>query len=92
VGFNVKEIYVYEVVSETHWNPAYLEPGFLPNVWVDISTTIDIKMKALECYKSQMQAPPHFRSFEAVQALAKLRGSQMSMSFAEAFVLIRKLT
>lgn len=90
-GFNVKEVYAYEVPSETHWNAPYLEPGFLPNVWIDISQTLEAKLAALRCYKSQMKEFPDVRSVEAVEALAKLRGSQMSMRAAEAFVLIRKL-
>lgn len=91
VGAAVKEIYAYETVSETHWNPAYLEPGFTPNVFVDISQTLETKIQAMECYQSQIQPAPHFRSIEALRALATLRGSQNSMLAAEAFVLIRKL-
>ena len=37
----------YEVLSETHWNPPYLEPGFLPHAFVDISATLDRKLQAL---------------------------------------------
>ena len=90
VGRKVREVYAYETVSETHWNPPYLEAGFLPNVFVDISETLETKLKAAECYQSQMQSPPHFRSIEALRALATVRGSQMSMMAAEAFVLIRQ--
>lgn len=91
VGQKVREVYAYETVSETHWNASYLEPGFLPNVFIDISDTLEQKMEAMACYASQVQPSPHFRSLEAVRALATLRGSQMSMRAAEAFVMIRKL-
>lgn len=90
-GFNIKEVYAYEVLSETHWNAPYLEPGFLPNIWIDISQTLETKLAALSCYKSQMRKFPDVRSVEAIEALARLRGAQMSMHAAEAFVLIRRL-
>lgn len=92
VGRGIKEIYAYETVSETHWNASYLEPGFLPNCFVDVTNTLEVKLEALKCYQSQIQPAPHFRSLQAIQALATLRGSQMSFQAAEAFVLIRKLT
>ena len=91
VGRRIREIYTYETVSETHWNPPYLEAGFLPNTYVNISETLETKMKALECYGSQIQQPPHARSLDAIKALAGWRGSQVSMHAAEAFVAIRKL-
>ncbi|MBM3301662.1 MAG: PIG-L family deacetylase, partial [Deltaproteobacteria bacterium] len=42
-GAAVKEVYAYEVLSETHWNIPYVEPGFLPNVWVDVSEYLERK-------------------------------------------------
>ena len=91
VGAGIKEIYAYETLSETHWSPSYLEPGFTPNVFVDISKTLEQKLSAMNCYQSQLQEEPHFRSLKALEALATLRGSQMSMSAAEAFVMIRQV-
>lgn len=90
-GGLVREVYAYETQSETHWNAAYLEPGFLPNTWVDIGDFLDRKLAALACYESQVQPWPHARSLEAVSHLARWRGSQMGMEAAEAFVLIRRL-
>lgn len=91
IGQGVKEIYCYETVSETHWNPAYLETGFTPNVYVDISSTVEKKIEAMECYASQLQEAPHARSLKALRDLAGFRGAQVSVEAAEAFVLIRKL-
>ena len=48
-GRRVKEVYAYETLSETNWNPAYLEQSFTPNVYVDISATLETKLKAMEC-------------------------------------------
>lgn len=91
VGRGVRAIYAYETPSETHWNPAYLEPGFTPNVFVDISEDLDVKLRALACYESQLSPFPHFRSLQAVEHQAGWRGAQMGMNAAEAFVGIRHL-
>jgi LmbE family N-acetylglucosaminyl deacetylase len=91
-GKKIKEVYTYEVCSETHLNFPYVEQGFLPNTWVDISDYLDTKLQALACYKSQLQQSPSARSLEAVKALAVWRGSQIVTSAAEAFVLVRKVS
>ena len=91
VGRGIREIYAYEVPSETHWNAAYLEPGFLPNVFIDISEHLGTKLEALACYESQLGDFPYARSLEAVEALARVRGAQVGMHAAEGFVLIRRL-
>jgi len=90
-GRKIREIYCYEVVAETHWNIPYVEQGFLPNVWVDITPYLETKLKAAACYESQMRPAPDTRSLRSIKALAEWRGSQMHMEAAEAFVLVRKL-
>jgi LmbE family N-acetylglucosaminyl deacetylase len=90
-GRNIKEVYCYEVQSETHWNAPYVEPGFLPTCWVDIGDYLDTKLQALARYRTQLRPAPDARSLEAVRALAVWRGSQMGMRAAEAFVTIRLL-
>lgn len=92
-GRNLREIYCYETQSETHSNFPYVEAGFLPNCWFDISgEPLTKKLAALRCYQSQMQPAPHSRSLTAIEALATWRGSQMNVAAAEAFVLVRKLS
>lgn len=90
-GRAIREIYAYETVSETHWACPQLEPGFIPNRWIDISRYLSRKLEAIACFKSQMRPFPDARSVEAIDALAKWRGTQMSMRAAEAFVIIRQL-
>ncbi len=90
LGQNIKEIYCYETPSETHLSAPYLEPAFTPNAYVDISGFLDTKLKALKCYESQAQAAPLPRSPVAIEALARLRGSQVGVAAAEAFVIVRK--
>jgi LmbE family N-acetylglucosaminyl deacetylase len=91
IGRGIREIYCYEVQSETHWNVPYVEGGFLPTHFVDISRTLERKLEALACYKTQTSPGPAARSLEAVKALAVWRGSLMGMRAAEAFVTVRTL-
>ncbi len=90
-GRNIREVYAYEVSSETHLNFPYVEQGFFPNTWVDISDYLEVKLNALACYKSQTKPHPSARSLKAVEALAIWRGSLVGVAAAEAFVLVRKI-
>lgn len=91
LGHRIREVYTYEVPSETHLNFPYVEQGFLPNRWVDVSAFIDVKMQALACFESQLQPHPAARSLEAIRALSIWRGSQIGVEAAEAFVMVRQL-
>jgi N-acetylglucosamine malate deacetylase 1 len=91
-GRAIASVACYEVLSETHWNAPYVEPGFLPQRFVDVTATLQRKLDALRCYKSQMVPFPGARSIEAVEALARLRGAQIGCAAAEAFVVIREIS
>ena len=91
-GNKIKEVFSYEVASETHLNFAYVEQGFFPNTWVDISDYLDTKLQALACYKSQIKPHPSSRSLKAIEAQAVWRGAQVGVAAAEAFVLVRKIS
>lgn len=88
-GKNIEVLAAYETLSETHWNAPHIEPNFVPNWVVDISDFIDIKLRAVACYESQIPEFPGPRSIQAVEALAKLRGTQAGFAFGEAFHVIR---
>ncbi|CAN7663298.1 PIG-L family deacetylase [Rhizobium sp. LjRoot98] len=79
----------YETLSETNWNAPYLTPSFVPNVFIDIADHLDVKMEAMQAFKSQLRPPPHERSIETLRALATLRGATVMTTAAEAFVLVR---
>ncbi len=85
----VRKILAYETLSETEWNTPAVQNAFVPNVWVDIGEELDDKLRAMECYHSQLHAFPHPRSVGAIEALARYRGSTVGVSAAEAFMLIR---
>ena len=90
-GSPIKEILSYETLSETGWSAPFVENAFIPNVYVDISETLEIKLRAISAYKKELKEFPHPRSLEAISALAKLRGSSIGVGAAEAFMLIREL-
>ncbi|MCK4650922.1 PIG-L family deacetylase [Candidatus Babeliales bacterium] len=87
-GHSVKRILFFEVASSTEWNPSTL---FSPNWFVDISGTLDCKLKALEAYKTEIRDFPHSRSFKALKSLAEWRGASVGLFAAEAFILGRNL-
>lgn len=92
MGRNIREIYMYETLSETHWNIHQCEGGFLPNVHSDISGVfLTRKLEALAEFKSQIRPFPDARSIEGVEALAKMRGCTIGTHAAEAFVLVRQI-
>ncbi len=88
----VKKILCYETLSETEWAPTALDSAFVPNVFVNITDYLDVKLQAMACYRTQLKEPPHSRSLETIQALATLRGSTVGFFAAEAFTLERQIT
>lgn len=88
-GESVKEIYSFEVPSSTEWYVPSAESYFMPNVFIDISETIEKKLQALKVYKSEARQFPHPRSPEAVKSIAKRWGSNSGLKYAEAFCLVR---
>ena len=90
-GSLVKRILSFEVPSATEWNSHTASIPFIPNWFEDISKTLELKIAALEAYKSEMRKWPHSRSIKGVEHLAHLRGASVGCEAAEAFVLIREL-
>lgn len=88
----IEIIAAYETLSGTHWNAPHMEPNFIPNWVVDVSAEMDRKIRALKCYASQIPPSPGARSVEAVEALARFRGTQSGVGFGEAFQIIRMRT
>lgn len=87
---HVKRILCYETVSETHWSAGNVESYFVPQLWVDISDHLAVKLEAMRCYNSQLQQEPDARSPEAISSLAKWRGSMVGMHAAECFITVRE--
>ncbi len=84
-------IYSYETLSETEWNIPHVTNAFIPNVYIDITKFLAIKQEAMKQYQTQIGNFPNPRSLEAIEALAKYRGSTIQVNAAEAFSLIRQI-
>lgn len=86
----LRAIYTYETLSETEWNIPNVSNWFIPNAWSDITDTYKRKIEAMKCFKTQLYPFPHPRSLEALEALAKLRGTTIGVNYAESFVCVRE--
>jgi len=87
---SVQEILTFEVMSSTEWSSVGLAP-FLPNLFVDISKQLQLKMQALEAYELEMRGSPHSRSLVHLRCLAEHRGNSVGIKSAEAFMVMRAI-
>lgn len=90
-GSTVKTLLFFEIASSTEWQTPGSAPAFVPNWFVDISETLDLKLKALAAYECEMRPFPHARSITALEHLARWRGATVGVEAAEGFVLGRNL-
>lgn len=79
-NFFVKKVLVYEGLGAFQW----MNNDYKPNHFVPID--VNVKIEAYKLHASQVR---EFRSFDHVRSLAKLRGSQMGVPYAEAFMIER---
>jgi len=84
---SVKKILTFETPSSTEWN-FIATNNFNPNYFEDVSKFMKTKLKAMNAYKSEMRKFPHPRSKENIISLAKVRGSTVGLSYAEAFKVV----
>jgi LmbE family N-acetylglucosaminyl deacetylase len=82
----VKEIYSFEIPSSTEWSYPLT---FSPNVFLDTSKSLDIKLEALKKCRAELKEYPHPRSIEGVTLIAKHRGMTVGLKSAEAFKAVR---
>jgi LmbE family N-acetylglucosaminyl deacetylase len=90
-GRPVKALYAYEVASSSEWAFQKFEPAFRPNVFTDITETLEKKVQAMDLYESEARPFPHPRSPEALRAQARRWGSTVGLGAAEAFDLVRQV-
>ena len=88
-GHSVRLLLAFEVMSSTEWQPPGSNFVFQPNWFEDVVKTFDFKIKALDCYQSEMREWPHPRSLNNIKNLAQYRGSMVGCEFAEGFMLLR---
>ena len=83
---SVERIYTFETPSSTDW---YTLNTFKPQIFIDISDFLDLKIQAIKKYKKEIKENPHSRSIEKIKSLASYRGSYIGTAYSEAFQLIR---
>lgn len=87
----LRELLMYETPSSTEWGVPQLRPVFQPNVFVDITTTLEKKLDAFACYTTEVTSEPHPRSRGALRDRAKYWGSLVNCGAAEVFACVRSL-
>jgi LmbE family N-acetylglucosaminyl deacetylase len=86
-----RSVYLFETPSSTEWSWPDLQAAFVPNHFVDVTGTLDRKLSAMACYKSEVRPAPHPRSLEALRSRAAYWGQIVTRSYAEAFVVARQV-
>jgi LmbE family N-acetylglucosaminyl deacetylase len=83
----IEAVYAFDTASSTEW--AYPRT-FIPDVWVDITSTLQTKLDAMACYESEVRAYPHPRSLDALANRSAAWGNQCCMKHAEVFMTVRR--
>ena len=87
-GQTVMNVYTYWVNSSTDWGHVMGDQPFRPNTYVDIESTIEIKLEAMEQYATETRQFPHPRSIEALRHRSIVHGSEVGLKFAEPFMAV----
>lgn len=83
---SVSDVYAFFCPSSTEW--AFDEP-FKPNLFVNITSTLERKLVAMEYYKTEIREYPHPRSIVALKATAQYYGVMSGVASAEPFEVVR---
>ena len=85
----IKQVLMYECISETEFAPILAEKAFLPNYFVDITDFLDTKLDIMKIFESELGEHPFPRSLDNIKALAHFRGASVGVKYAEAFQLLK---
>ena len=84
----VKEVLSFEVLSSTEWNN---QQTFTPDVFFDVTKTLENKLAAINQYKSELKKFPHPRSIKGIRINAENWGMKAGVKFAEVFKTVRSV-
>lgn len=87
----VKEVLAFETPSSTEWGAPAVQGVFVPEIYVDIGSTLDTKVEAFLCYEREVRPAPHPRSADSLRARARAWGSAVGVAAAEVFQVVRIL-
>jgi LmbE family N-acetylglucosaminyl deacetylase len=83
-----RAVYAFETASSTEWA---FPRTFVPDTWVDVSKTLERKLRAMACYKSEVREYPHPRSLESLRHRAAYWGNQVCVPAAEVFMTVHRV-
>ncbi len=90
---SVKRVLCWETASSTEWAPPFAGSVFSPNMFVDITQTLSVKLRAMAAYAethvSEVREYPHPRSYRALAVTARRHGATVGVRAAEPFMLVR---
>ncbi|HYW27126.1 MAG TPA: PIG-L deacetylase family protein [Terriglobales bacterium] len=85
---SVEAVYAFDTASSTEWG---YPRTFVPDTWIDIGSTLETKVEAMACYRSEVRRYPHPRSLQALRDRAHAWGVQACLEAAEVFMTIRRV-
>lgn len=92
-GTSVRKVCAFEIPSSTDWAPPIPGSIFTPNLYVDISETLETKLTAMKAYAdthwAEVRPYPHPRSIEALTAYSQRHGVAAGLLAAEPFMVLR---
>lgn len=88
---SVKRVLAMEIISETDYGIDPTQAAFRPNAFVDISATLDEKIRIMHLFAGEIAEPPFPRSERNIRALAHVRGGQAGLDAAEAFHILKDI-
>lgn len=83
-NFHHQPTMILEMEEPCSWPNA-----FNPNFYVDITDSFVEKIELYQCHKSQVTEEPQYRSPENLERLAGFRGSEIGVTYAEAYKLLK---
>jgi LmbE family N-acetylglucosaminyl deacetylase len=84
----VSALYAFEVASSTEWAFGKFAPAFVPDTFVDIGGSLELKLKAMRAYAGEVREFPHPRSIRAMRTQCEDRGARVGIAAAEAFMTV----
>ena len=81
---SIERLLCFSVDTLSHWGEGLAQY----NIFSDISDTLELKLRAMQVYETEVRKYPHPRSLEALQQIAYRNGAIVGLKAAEMFQLI----
>ena len=85
-GLALLGVYSFEIPCSGNWT---FDDSFKPNLYVDVKAVWDQKIAAWNCYEGEARDFPFPRSVKGLETMAKYRGMQAGLEYAEGLKLLR---